>query len=106
MEGDRSWSNNKVIPLVLAVIYAVYVIQALSTNGMMDFDNLESVMGLFTEMQCWRAIHYLAFDLVVGMWMVDTDKTRIHPLVMGSLFIRDIYVWSLGFTFFWDYQNK
>jgi hypothetical protein len=93
----------KVIPLVLAVIYAVYVIQALITNGMMDFGNLESVMGLFTTENAvltgW--VHYLAFDLVVGMWMVDTNrKLGIHPLVMGVCLLGTFMFGPLGFLLF------
>tara|TARA_B110000091_G_scaffold84171_1_gene92627 strand:- start:60 stop:293 length:234 start_codon:yes stop_codon:yes gene_type:complete len=61
----------KVIPL--AFIYAIYIFQAIQIGGMMDFGSLKSVMALFTEenavLACW--VHYLAFDLLIGMWMLD-----------------------------------
>ena len=66
----------KVIPLTLAFIYAIYIVQAVCVSGMMDFGNLRSVMALFSEENAVLAgwIHYLAFDLLVGMWMLDQNK--------------------------------
>ena len=93
----------KIIPLVLAVIYAVYVIQALIANGMMDFGNLESVMELFTTENAvltgW--IHYLAFDLVVGIWMVDQNRTLgIHKILMGLCLLGTFMFGPIGFMVF------
>jgi len=93
----------KIIPLVLAVVYAVYVIQALATQGMMDFGSLESIMGLFTTQTAvltgW--IHYLAFDLVVGMWMVDqSKKLGIHKILMGVCLLGTFMFGPIGFMVF------
>jgi len=45
---SRFLIDYKVIPLALAVIYAIYIIQGLLAGGMMDFGTLSSVMELFT----------------------------------------------------------
>jgi hypothetical protein len=79
------------------------VIQALVANGMMDFGDLESVMGLFTTENAvltgW--IHYLAFDLVVGMWMLDQNrKLGIHQIVMALCLLGTFMFGPVGFTVF------
>jgi len=64
----------KVIPILLSVVYAIYIIQAIAIGGMMDFGSLKSVMALFTEEHAVLAgwVHYLAFDLLVGMWILNS----------------------------------
>jgi len=102
-KATRFLMDYKIIPLVLAVVYAVYVIQALATQGMMDFGSLESIMGLFTTQTAvltgW--IHYLAFDLVVGMWMVDqSKKLGIHKILMGVCLLGTFMFGPIGFMVF------
>lgn len=60
---------------LLACIYAFYIF----TGPSMDFDSfgsLEGVMGLFTVPEAvlvgW--IHYLAFDLLMGNWIVNHSR--------------------------------
>jgi hypothetical protein len=70
---------------------------------MMDFGNLESVMGLFTTENAvltgW--IDYLAFDLVAGMWMVDQNKKLgIHQIVMAFCLLGTFMFGPVGFTVF------
>jgi len=93
----------KVIPLVLAIIYALYIFIALSGGGGMDFGSLESVMALFTEENAVLAgwVHYLAFDLLVGMWMVDKNKELgIHQLIMAPCLLGSFMLGPIGFLLF------
>ncbi|BAO56337.1 ABA4-like family protein [Nonlabens marinus] len=93
----------KVIPIVLAVIYVIYIVQALMAGGMMDFGSLASVMDLFTTEEAVLAgwIHYLAFDLVVGMWMLtQNEKLRIHQLIMAVCLLATFMFGPLGFLLF------
>lgn len=71
-----------VVPL-LAVGYAALLIWGLSTgqgNGG-DFSSLAGVMRLFTDpygvLAGW--VHYLAFDLFVGAWIVEDALSRGVP---------------------------
>ena len=76
----------KLIPIVLSLIYAVYISISLAGGGGMDFGSLESVMALFTAEDAVLAgwVHYLAFDLLVGMWMLDQNRAlEIHPILMA-----------------------
>lgn len=93
----------KVIPLLLSVLYAIYIFQAILTGGGMDFGSLASVMALFTEENAVLAgwVHYLAFDLIVGMWMLDQNKTlRIHQAVMAPCLFGTFMLGPIGFLLF------
>lgn len=93
----------KVIPLLLSILYSIYIFQAIQISGAMDFGSLASVMDLFTEENAVLAgwVHYLAFDLVVGMWMLDQNKKlRIHQLVMAPCLFGTFMLGPLGFLLF------
>jgi ABA DEFICIENT 4-like len=93
----------KIIPLLLSLIYAVYIINSMLTGPAMDFGSLESVMGLFTVENAVLAgwVHYLAFDLLVGMWMLDENKAlKIHPLIMAPCLIGTFMLGPIGFLIF------
>ncbi len=93
----------KIIPLILAVIYGIYIAQALYIGGMMDFGSLSSVMKLFTQENAVLAgwIHYLAFDLIVGMWMLDQNKKlKIHQLAMAPCLLGTFMFGPIGFLVF------
>jgi hypothetical protein len=93
----------KVIPLALAFMYAIYIFQAIQTSGMMDFGSLTSVITLFTEENAVLAgwIHYLAFDLIVGMWVLDQNKElKINQLVMAPCLFLTFMLGPIGFLLF------
>ena len=93
----------KVIPLALAFIYAIYIFQAIQIGGMMDFGSLKSVMALFTEENAVLAgwVHYLAFDLLIGMWMLDQNKElRINQLIMAPSLFLTFMLGPIGFLLF------
>ncbi len=93
----------KVIPLLLSTIYAIYIFLAIQIGGGMDFGSLESVMALFTEENAVLAgwVHYLAFDLMVGMWMLDQNKKiGIHQLLMAPCLFGTFMFGPVGFLLF------
>jgi len=95
--------NYKVIPLVLSLLYMIYVIMAIQIGGMMDFGSLAEVMNLFTEEHAVLAgwIHYLAFDLLIGMWMLDQNKEiKLNQLVMATCLLGTFMFGPLGFLIF------
>jgi hypothetical protein len=78
------------IPLLLSVAYLVLIIAFFgSSEG--GFGSLAGVMKLFTNEWVVLAgwIHYLAFDLFVGVWEVkDAQAKRIsHWFVIPCLFL-------------------
>ena len=99
----RSLIDFKVIPLVLAVIYAIYIFISLQDGGGMDFGSLDSVMALFTKENAVLAgwVHYLAFDLLVGMWMIDQNKELgIHQFLMAPCLLGTFMLGPVGFLLF------
>lgn len=93
----------KLIPLVLSLIYTVYIITGLLETGMPDFGSLESVMQLFTDEKAVLAgwIHYLSFDLLVGMWMLqENKKLGMHQLLMVPCLLGAFMFGPLGFLIF------
>ena len=99
----RFFIDYKIIPIALSVIYAIYIAKSLITGGMMDFGSLKSVMQLFTVENAVLAgwIHYLAFDLLVGMWIVNQNKElNIHPILMAPCLLGSFMLGPVGFLLF------
>lgn len=93
----------KVIPIILSLIYAVYITISISGGGGLDFGSLESVMQLFTMEDAVLAgwVHYLAFDLIVGMWMLDQNRSLgIHQLLMAPCLFFTFMFGPVGFLLF------
>ncbi len=80
-----------IVVTILAVLYVVFVVQALSPEEMKSFGTLEGIMELFTDKGAVLAgwIHYLAFDLMVGVFIVtNAIKNKIsHWFVIPCLLL-------------------
>lgn len=99
----RFFIDYKIIPIALAFIYAIYIVKAIQIGGMMDFGSLKSVMTLFTEENAVLAgwVHYLAFDLLVGMWIVNQNKElKIHPIIIAPCLFGTFMFGPVGFLVF------
>ncbi len=93
----------KLIPLVLALIYAVYIIMTMLDGPALDFGSMESVMELFKDDRALLAgwVHYLAFDLLIGMWMLDQNKQlKIHQIIMAPILLATFMLGPVGFLLF------
>ncbi len=102
-KATRFLIDYKIIPILLSLVYAVYIGISLATGGMMDFGSLKSVMALFTVENAVLAgwVHYLAFDLLIGMWMVDTNKNiGIHQVLMAPCLFFTFMFGPVGFLLF------
>ncbi|NQZ43567.1 MAG: DUF4281 domain-containing protein [Flavobacteriaceae bacterium] len=92
----------KIIPLALSLFYVYYVAISIQAGGM-DFGSLASVMELFTKEHAVMAgwVHYLAFDLLVGMWMVNQNRTlRIHQILLAPCLFFTFMLGPVGFLLF------
>ena len=84
-------------------MYAIYIVQSVGVSGMMDFGSLKSVMTLFTEENAVLAgwIHYLAFDLLIGMWILDQNKElKINQLAIAPCLFLTFMLGPIGFLLF------
>ena len=93
----------KVVPLALSLVYAFYIVISIQSGGGLDFGSLSSVMALFTQENAVLAgwVHYLAFDLLVGMLMIDQNRhLGIHQLLMVPCLIGAFMLGPVGFLLF------
>ena len=76
------WIAAIIIPALLSVIYAALVL-AYWTRASGGFGSLADVLLLFQTPQILLAgwIHYLAFDLFVGAWIVRAARSDAMPFV-------------------------
>lgn len=80
------------ILVLLALIYTYTIVLTFDPTVMESFSRLDGVMALFSNETAVLAgwIHYLAFDLMVGMFIVsNADKNNIKhwmtiPALLGS----------------------
>ncbi len=69
----------------------------------MDFGSLASVMKLFTEENAVLAgwVHYLAFDLLIGMWILDKNKALgMHQIIIAPCLFLTFMFGPMGFLLF------
>lgn len=93
----------KIVPILLSLVYAVYIGMALAADGMMDFGSLSTVVALFTKENAVLAgwVHYLAFDLLVGMWILDQNRELgLHQLLIAPCLLLTFMFGPVGFLLF------
>ncbi|NNK82991.1 MAG: DUF4281 domain-containing protein [Flavobacteriaceae bacterium] len=93
----------KVIPILLSILYAIYIISSIISGPAMDFSSLEAVMHLFTienaVLSGW--LHYLVFDLLVGMWILDENKKlKIPHAILVPCLIGTFLIGPIGFLIY------
>lgn len=77
------------IPALLALVYSYYLFFGNSTLNLQSFSTLAGVKSLFSHdtglLAGW--IHYLAFDLTVGSWMIRNAQRQqvAHGWVIPGL---------------------
>jgi len=100
--GTRKLILSGAIPLLLAVAYFFLIVLFFGkADG--GFDSLANVMKLFTNEWAVLAgwIHYLAFDLFVGIWEVkDSQSRNISHLFVIPCLILTFLLGPIGFLLY------
>lgn len=82
------------VPLLLAVIYCIYVAGFFSVHGG-GFGSIQEVRTLFSNDNLLLAgwVHYLAFDLLIGFSIIQSAQTRAvsHWLVIPCLVLTFMF---------------
>ena len=102
-KATRFLVDLKLIPLLLSVLYLFYLISSIMTGPTMDFGSLKAVMALFTSESAVLAgwLHYLAFDMLVGMWMLEQNKKlNIQIAIMIPVLAATFIMGPVGFILF------
>ena len=102
-KGTQFLVNWRIIPFVLALVYAFYIA---TTMGQAEggFGSLEGVMSLFTNERMVVAgwVHYLAFDLLIGGWILKTAQRKgIHHGLVIPCLLGTFMLGPIGFGVFW-----
>jgi hypothetical protein len=88
------WVSGWLIPGVLASVYVV-IVAAVWGRSPGGFSTLGAVSELFTNPWMLLAgwVHYLAFDLFVGSWIVRDSRERgiAHPWVLPVLLLTFMF---------------
>lgn len=95
---------SRIIPFILAIFYAYYILTSFGSSEGGGFSSLEEVMQLFTVEGAVLAgwIHYLAFDLLIGGWILTTaQKKGIHHGLVIPCLIGCFMLGPIGFLVFW-----
>ncbi|GAB3329366.1 ABA4-like family protein [Larkinella ripae] len=85
-------AKSLLIPAVLALFYIYYLFFGKGGLDMQSFSTLAGVKTLFSQSDALLAgwIHYLAFDLAVGSWLLRNGQRRnvphlwLVPCLIGS----------------------
>lgn len=92
-------------PLLIGVIYAalmlIYIDRAPAEGG---FGSLDEIAALFSVRELLLAgwIHYLAFDLFVGAWVVkDAQQQEIHHLLVVPVLALTLMAGPAGLLAYW-----
>jgi len=93
---------SRFVPVVLASVYTVLMLNLLPFKGG-GFESLASLAKLFAQPEIalvgW--IHYLAFDLFIGAWQVQTAKLEALPkLLIVPALLLTFLLGPLGLLFF------
>ena len=103
---------------LLCILYAALVFQSLSMEDMSQFSTLAGVKSLFTSewavLTGW--IHYLAFDLMAGLYIVNNAQSLHIPqlaivpcllftFMLGPFGLLLYLLLRLGWTRKWFHYN-
>jgi len=105
-KGTQWMIKTKLPVLVIAASYLFLVLwDALVTQGgAIDFTSMESIKQAFTrdEVMLVGWIHYLAFDMFVGMWeLTDAQRLKIPHLLLVPCLGLTLMFGPIGFVLYW-----
>jgi hypothetical protein len=89
---------------LMSVLYLVYIVKGLGDNSQGGFDTLANVKVLFSNDQAVLAgwIHYLVFDLFVGMWIChDADVRGINRWILLPCLLLTFLLGPTGFLLYY-----
>ncbi len=87
----------------LSVLYFGLIAWNFQPTDLSQFSSLEGISALFQNPNILLAgwVHYLAFDLWVGSWVVRRGKEiGIHQLILAPLLLLTFLLGPVGFLLF------
>jgi H+/Cl- antiporter ClcA len=96
------------IPIFLCLAYFVNVVVAYLSGAPGGFGSIQEVAILFDSKDWLLAgwIHYLAFDLLAGVWMVnDAKRYGIKHLFTIPLLVLTFFLGPIGILTYWLWRT-
>lgn len=86
--------------IILGITYVYYIFYAFGSPADLNFDSLSKVRAVFQSDEALLAgwIHYLAFDLFVGMWIAkdawgkDISRWAVFPCLLFTFMMGPVGV--------------
>lgn len=106
----KSWTARWLIGTsvtILCLCYAGLALTGFSADSLSEFSSLEGVMTLFTQPQAVLAgwVHYLAFDLMVGLYIVTKGKSYgLNRWVLTPILLFTFMLGPVGLLLFFLYR--
>lgn len=97
--------KNLIVPLILATAYTVLVV--LNDPKPMDFSSIDALMILFSNEQILLTgwVHYLAFDLLVGSWMLlKMNRLEWSRMLIALCLLPTFILGPVGFLIFYVFH--
>lgn len=91
------------IIIILAIIYSIFILKDIGSFNPDSFGSLESVMQLFTNEDSVAVgwIHYLAFDLFAGAYIMRKSKTLGISRVLATICLPFTFMFGpMGYLLF------
>lgn len=107
-----TWMIQTKLPIVIVALgYLMMIIWSLFMveGGGIDFTSFDSIKTAFGREDVMLAgwLHYLAFDLFVGMWIVEDAAKRVvpHYFVLPCLVLASV-LGPVGFVLYWVLRQR
>jgi hypothetical protein len=96
------WIATIAIPALLAIAYLLLFSQSWGQTPGGGFGSIEAVRALFANDAALTAgwLHYLAFDLFVGAWIVRRSLHRIHAVLVVPCLVLTFLAGPAGLLLF------
>lgn len=90
------------VPALLAIAYLLLFGQSWGETPGGGFGSIEAVRALFANDAALAAgwLHYLAFDLFVGAWIVRRSHHRVHPVLVVPCLVFTFLAGPAGLLLF------
>lgn len=95
--------STSIVVFMLSLIYSVLIIQSLHNFDLKSFSTLTNVQQLFQQEAALLAgwVHYLAFDLLVGSYILQQTQQRGIPHFVNFILLPVTFLFGpLGYSLF------
>jgi hypothetical protein len=92
------------VSYLLLTLWDVFIVQ----GGAVDFLSLQSIKSAFSRdiVMLIGWMHYLAFDLFVGMWeMKDARRIKLPHLLLIPCLLLTLLLGPVGFVLYWVFSK-